>query len=263
MIKFNFNFTIGKRQRIIITSCLLSLGLLLINFIPIIFWLRYAGVLMIITAIFSLWSLWQGISKLKAFILLVLPLLFTLAVIGSYPLIIPFWLRLFSPLLFGLVFYALLLSQNIFNVSSTRTIPLYRVATTISFVITIVTATLLFNDMFSLELFFTWNGLIAFIISCLLSLQLLWTVEMEKIDKIVLTYSFGIALVMAEIAVVLSFWPISSPLAAVVLGTSLFIMVGIVVDSFREKLGRGAVWQYLAVEALTFIIALLFTSWTR
>src|SRR5438270_386128 len=109
------NLELTKRQKIVLASILMALGLLLaetINF----FFLRYKMVLAlgILSTAVSLWALWEGLSKLKAAILMILPVMFTIGV-GSFYFLLPFrWLtRLPVVFLFGLGFYFLLLSENV------------------------------------------------------------------------------------------------------------------------------------------------------
>lgn len=256
-----FKFQLSKREKIIITSITLSLGLLNFQFVPFLYMFWYIGLLTGLAYLLSLWSLWEGISKLKAGVLLILPTFFTLAFSGYYFLIIPLWLRITVSLLFGITFYTLLLSQNIFNVSSIRTIPLYRVSSTVAFVLTIFTATLLFNDLLSFQLLFIWNGILIFLLSFPLALQALWTVEMEGITMQILVYSLLISLIIGEVGMVLSFWPIYKPLASVILGVNLLVILNVVYDSLRAKLGRGEVMVGIGLNVLIFIIAFLFTSW--
>lgn len=259
MIKPKFGLT--KREKIIITSAVLSLGLLNFQFVPFIYMFWYIGTLTFLACLLSLWSLWEGLNKLKAAVLLILPTFFTLAFSGYYFLIIPLWLRIIISLLFGITFYCLLLSQNIFNVSSIRTIPLYRVSSTVAFVLTIFTATLLFNDLLSFQLLFIWNGIVVFLLSFPLVLQTLWTVEMEGVSLQILVYALLISLVMGEIGAVLSFWPIYKPLASVILGVHLLVILNIVYDSLRDKLSRGEAVTGIGLNALIFITAFFFTSW--
>lgn len=259
MIKLKFSLT--KREKIIITSIILSLGLLNFQFVPFILIFWYIGILTFAAFLLSLWSLWEGLNKLKAVVLLILPTFFTLAFSGYYFLIIPLWLRIIISLLFGITFYSLLLSQNIFNVSSIRTIPLYRVSSTVAFVLTIFTSTLLFNDLLSFNLLFIWNGLLIFALSFPLVLQTLWTVEMEGISRQMLVYSLLISLILGEVGAMLSFWPIYKPLASVILGVHLLVILNIVYDSLRDKLSRGEIMIGVGLNTLIFAIAFLFTSW--
>ncbi|MDP3758347.1 MAG: hypothetical protein Q8Q86_01380, partial [Candidatus Daviesbacteria bacterium] len=177
------NFNLNKRHKIIISSALLTIGLLSTQLVD--FNLRFwflAG-LAVLAYILSFWSLWEGLNLTKAFVLLILPTFFTAAVASFYFLLPVRWLtRLPVAFLFGLTFYLLLLAQNVFNVASLRTIPLYRAASTASFLFTLLSAFFIYVVIFALHLSAFWNGLIVLLVSFPLILQVLWTIAME--DKI-------------------------------------------------------------------------------
>ncbi len=259
----NMNLKIRKRQKIIIASFILSLGLLSTQLVP--FYLTYSFIagLAVLAFVLSIAALWEGLNRLKALVLMILPTLFTLAV-ASYYFLLPgrFLTRFSVAFLFGLIFYTLLLSQNVFNVASIRTIPLYRVASTTVFVLTLITAYLLFNVLFSLDLPFIGNGVGALLISFPLILQIIWSIEMEGLSGVVWVYSAILSLVVGEVALVLSFWPISNSMASLVLSTIMFITMGISTHTLRERLNRGMVIEYLAWGVLIFLVATLTTSWT-
>src|SRR5690348_3113360 len=113
---------LSKRQKIVIASVILTVGLLLTQTAGV-FFVRYRMVfgLSVLAALLSLWALWEGLTKVKAFILLILPFFFALGVASFYFLLPVRWLtRLPVLALFALSFYFLLLSQNVFNVAATR-----------------------------------------------------------------------------------------------------------------------------------------------
>ncbi len=266
MIKFDLNFGLDKRRKIIISSGILSLGLLSTRFVPIYLTNHFILGLTVLSYILTLWSLWEGMDKVKAAISMILPTFFTLAVVSFYFLLpIRFLTGFPVAFLFGVTFYTLLLSQNVFNVASMRTIPLYRAASTTVFVLTLLTAFLLFNVMFSFKMFFVWNGVWAFLISLPLILHVLWSIEMDKVSSLVITYSLLLSLVLGEAALALSFWPLfntSNNMASLMIATVLFVILGISTHALRDRLGRGVAWEYAVWGVAVFFIAVMTTSWT-
>lgn len=261
----NLNLSLGlnKRQRIILTAVVLSVGLLSTQLVPFYLTYRFIAGLTVFTCLLSLWALWEGMTKFKAVILMILPTLFTLSVASYYFLLPVRWLtRLPVAIIFGLAFYTLLLSQNVFNVAAMRTIPLYRVASTTIFILTLITAYLLFNVMFSLNLLFIWNGAIVFLLSLPLILQVVWTIEMGGLSSLLLVYSLALSLIMGEVAIALSFWPISKSMASLMLSTVLYITLGLSTHALKDRWSRGVVWEYLGWGILIFVIAIFTTSWT-
>ncbi len=260
------NLGLNKRQKIIATVILLSAVLLSMRLIPISFYIADRFYIILgfgaLAYILSLWSLWEGISLLKGIILLILPTFFAIAV-SSYYFLLPvrFAVRIPVAFGFGLIFYILLLSQNIFNVSSIRTIPLYRAASTAVLVLTLVTAFLLFNVIYSFDMLFIWNALIVALVTFPLSIYVLWSLEMERLDAVIITYAMIISLVIGELGLVLSFWPIFHPLASLVLATGLYISLGLTTHSLKDRLTREAVIEYLGWGLGVLIVAILSTSW--
>lgn len=256
--------SLQKRHKIILVSVFLSLGLVSTQLVPLYLTYRFIAGLAILAFFLSIWALWEGLTPLKALILTILPVLFTLGVAVYYFYVLPVrWLtRIPVTLFFGLIFYILLLSQNVFNVASVRTIPLYRVASTTVFVLTIITAFMLYSVMFAFNLIFFWNGLIVFLITFLLVIHVFWSLEMEGINSVIIMYSIVISLVIGELAVVISFWPILKPINSVILATGLYITLGICTQTLKEKLMAIDNWIFIGFGSVVFLIAIFTTSWT-
>lgn len=257
-------FDLTKRQKIIVASVLVTLGLLSTQLTDFNLRFRFLIGLSIFTYLVSLWALWEGINKIKAVVLLILPTFFTLG-LSSFYFILPIrWLtRLPVAFIFGLLFYLLLLSQNVFNVAAKRTIPLYRAASTSSMLFTILASFFIFSVLHAFNLLFFWNGLAATILSFPLILQVLWSVEMEdRLDPAIIAQSLFLALVMGEVALAFSFWPMGHIMWGIVVSTALYILLGLTTQDLRKKLNRRVVWEYLGIGMGVLLVALLTTSWT-
>lgn len=255
---------LSKRQKIILATIIITIGLIsteTINYIFISY--RFIIGLGMMAYFLSLWALWEGMTKQKAVLLLILPTLFTVAVASFYFLLPLRWLtRLPIALIFGLSFYSLLLSQNVFNVAATRTIPLYRAASTVSFLFTLITAFFLFNVVNGFDLPFYLNGVVVFFITFPLIFQILWTVGMEKIGTLILMYSFIISLIVGESALALSFWPLAPTIWSIFLSTLIYVLVAIVTEFMRDRLSKRLVLEYLGVGTIVLIFSFIVTSWT-
>ncbi|MDO8618722.1 MAG: hypothetical protein Q7R49_02120 [Candidatus Daviesbacteria bacterium] len=260
------NFNLNKRQKIIITSVLITLGLLsglLTNRLVIDLTLRFEFILTLgsLAYLLSLWSLWEGINKTKAVMLLILPVFYTMAVASFYYVLpIRWFTRLPVAIFFGLSFYLLLLAQNVFNVASLRTIPLYRAASTAGFVLTIFSGLCLFSVVEALNLPFYWNGVGVAIISFPLILQILWAIKIEDvISPVILAQSTILSLSLGELALALSFWPTSANIRsfaiASILTSAMYVLVGITTHHLRERLGKREVWEYLGYGSIVWVMA--------
>lgn len=250
---------IGKRQKIIIAAILLAFGLLATHSSAFLFMrTRMIIALGIGAYVISLWALWEGINRSKALILMILPVMFTVAVASFYFLLPIRWLtRLPEMLIFGFLFYSLLLAQNVFNVASIRTIPLYRAASTVSFLFTLVTAFLMYNVIYAFQMPFYWNALVVAIVSFPLVLQMLWTIKMESISIQIIIYSVVISLLIGEVGLVFSFWPAVSIIWSLFLASFLYIILAIITDYLRERLEQSNIIEYTGVGGVVIIACLL------
>ena len=268
------NLNITKRHKIIVTSILLTIGLLSTQLVNFNLRFKFLAGLGVLSCILSLWSLWEGIdepkgtfkslTKTKTIMLMILPTFFTVAVASFYFLLPVRWLtRLPVAVLFGLMFYLLLLAQNVFNVASIRTIPLFRAATTASFLFTLLAAFFLYNVIYAFNLLFMWNFVAVFLISFPLILQVLWSIEMEdKVSAATLTQSFILSLILGEIALAFSFWPTPTTIWSLSLASSMYVLVGLSTQTLKERVSKRVVWEYLVLGAGILLISLFVTSWT-
>jgi hypothetical protein len=263
--RISLGFAFTKRQKIIASSVVFMLGFLAATQRGNIVFGHYYLILAmgLLAYLLSLWSLWEEMTKLKAVVLMILPVFFSLGATGFYFTFreIQAITQIPMALILGFMFYALLLSQNVFNVAASRTIPLYRAASTSSFVFTLVTAFFLFGILFTLNLPFYWNFLITFLIALPLVLQSLWCVEMEEVSLTIIAYSIVLALLTAECALGLSFWPVQPTIWSLFLATSLYLSLGVMTESMRERLSRRVVWEYIGVGVVVITFAFLATSW--
>lgn len=257
------NLNLNKRQKIVVSTFLLTIGLLstqLVNFNLRFFFL---GGLAVFAYILSLWSLKEGINPTKAFMLMILPTFFAVAVASFYFLLPIRWLtRLPVAIMFGLSFYLLLLAQNVFNVASLRTIPLYRAASTASFLFTLLAAFFLFHVIFAFNLLYIWNGLVVALISFPLILQVLWTINMEDgIQGSLVVQSLILSLILGELALSFSFWPSPTTIWALSLSSAMYVLLGLTTHILRSRINRRVVWEYMGIGAVVLLVSFFATSW--
>lgn len=257
-------FNLTKRQKIIAVSVLVTIILLSTQLVNFNLRFRFLAGLTVLTYFLSLFALWEGLNKQKAIVLLILPTLFTLAVASFYFLLPIRWLtRLPVAFLFGLSFYSLMLSQNVFNVAAIRTIPLYRAASTVNLLFTLITAFFLFNVLYSLQFLFIWNGVVTVFISFPLILQALWSIEMEdKISLPLIFQSLILSLVLGELALSLSFWPLAPSIWSLALASSMYVLLGMTTLFLRARLTDRVVREFVLVSVIIGVITFLTSSWT-
>lgn len=258
------NLILTKRQKIIITSVLLTVGLLSTQLVDFNLRFKFIAGLSLLSLILSIWSLWEGLNITKALVLIILPVFFTAALSSFYFLLPVRWLtRLPIAASFGLMFYLLLLSQNVFNVAAIRTIPLYRAASTASFLFTLLSAFFIFNVIFAFNLLFLWNGLVVMLISFPLILQSFWIITMEdKFSSSIFAQSLILSFIMAEFALSFSFWPMPTTIWSLALSSLMYVLLGLTTQVLRERANKRVVWEYIGIGTIVLLVSFLATSWT-
>jgi len=255
----------SKEKRFIATSILLSLGFIGINFIQDPYRLFAIMGLTIATLILFIFSLWEGLGINPTLLSLILPPLFTLGV-GVFWFLIPSNIVLQLPVIFlyGAGIYLLARTENIFTVSSVKTIPLFRAGRWVGFVLTFVTAFLLYNAIISIKanIFLTCFGV--FVISLFIFLQGLWVSAIErkelKMEKIFL-YSFVFALFISQISALLYFWPVTVVVGSIFLTVGVYILLGLGQAQLEDRLFKQTVQEYLLIGIFVFVIMFLATNW--
>lgn len=266
--------SLTKRQKFVATSLVLALSSFLVQYTDVDY--RYLAIfgLSALTVLLSAWALRDGLTKSATLLTLVLPVFFTAGVqlfyLGvessnfylSLPEFLSQGIRGLFVLGYAVGFYALLLTGNIYNVATARTIQLLRAAHAVGFVLSLVTCFFLFNWILSLRLDFYVNTIGMAVISLPLFLQGFWSIELEhKLGREVLYLTSGLGLIVAEIAAVLSFWPITVPVGSLALTSIVYIGLGLGQAKLQQRLFEKTVREYLIVGLLVFFAMFLTARW--
>ena len=250
-----------KRQKFVLTALTLAVGLWGIHALPIALEWRYwlIALLVAVSAVGSGWALREGLSGIEWLTVILPPTLFTAGVGLFYILLPTHWLaRLIVVSLFAIGEYALLLTANIFSVAAIRTIALFRAAGAVGFVMTMLTGFLLYDSILSFREGWWLAAPIIMIVSGLLLLSALWSVEVEeKLSLKVIKYTIWLAILQGLMAVAISFWPVSLTVASLFLTTMLYIYLGISQHHFSQRLFSRTVWEYLTVGMVVLTTMLL------
>lgn len=264
-IKLRNSIALTKRGKFVLCVFLLSLGMysselasgtLLIIGLSI--------VLALLTDFFLFLILRQDISK-KSYIfpIFILPFFFTLSFSLFYSLVPA---RLITRVLLTVVFafgaYSLFLTQNIFTISTLRTINLLRSARIVSFVITIFVLFFMFNIIFSLRLPMYITPFLIGALSYLMCIQFLWSYSENKdTSREVNLFSGAIALMMTELAFGLSIWPVTAAIYAIFLTGIFYTYSGLSHAWLEKRLFKGILWEYVWVGILSVVFLLMFSKW--
>lgn len=255
---------ITRREKFLAATILLTIGLVATQLISFDQRLIMVVGLSVITYILSAWVLREDLEGVEWLTLLVLPTLYTAAVCLFYFLLPARWItRVPTALFYAIGMYAVLLTENIYNVSAERSIQLVRAAHSIGYLITLVTAFLFFNTLFALHLPFYFNALGAALITFPLSFQSLWSIVLTErsISSTIWFFAIGATIIIAELALVISLWPIRGVVAAVVLSAALYTLIGVGQQQLMERLFKTIIREFIIVIIIVFLLSLFATRW--
>lgn len=254
---------IDKRIRLVISVLILGLLMLfstLFNFDKAVI---FVPIFLIATYLLSYFSLLEGIKRISWFGLFLMPGVITIFFYLFYFLFPARWLtRLPFIFIYEVSIYAVLLCANIFNVGVEKNLQLYRAAFSINFFYQAVVSFLFYNVLFSLKYNFIVNMIGAGIWTFLLSLQLLWSIRLNRyLEKNVLDYSLFITLFMMQAVLIVSFIPSRTTVYALFLTASYYSVAGIIHHHIDEKLFKETVREYVSVWIFVLVITLLSLNW--
>ena len=253
----------SKRRRFILTSLILSLGLVAIQFIPSQY--RYISIasLGFMAILFSYWSLYEGLGFNMTLLTLILPVLFTQGV-GFFWFLLPAntYARIPIFILYGFGVYALFLTANIYTVSAIRTIALLRAARGVGFVLTLLTLFLIFDTILSFKWPIYYYVLAVIIISSPLFYQGFWSVELKKEFSFkTLKTTLVASLIIGEVALALFFWPVLIVVGSLFLTVTCYMLLGLGQAELEGRLFSQTVREYLLVGIAVFIGMFFATHW--
>ena len=253
----------SKRRKFVISSLILSLALLAIQYISIDFRFVAVFVFFVISFIVSAVALLDDLKGVEWFTIIPLPALYAASVALFYFLLPEGWMaRTFIMTLFGFGMYAIYLTCNIFSVAAVRTIQLLRAAHAVGFLLTLVTLLLFYNTIFSLKLHFWLNGIMTGIVTFPLVLSALWSVKLEeKISPTMWKQTGLLALGVFEVAMIISFLPLTVWVASIFLVTVIYVGLGLLQHEISERLFPQTLQEYLFVAVFVFLATLVVTKW--
>lgn len=253
----------SKRTRFVITSVILSVGFIGIQFLndQNRFWA--IGILGLLTFALFLWSLFENLKPNMTMITLILPVMFTLGV-GFFWFLLPsnIYAKIPIVIFYGLGIYVLSLTANIYSVASVRTIALLRAARGVGFVLTLLTSFLVFDAVLSLKTDIFYLMPAVFALSFPLYLQGFWSMELDtKFSKDLAIISIISSLITAELSAVLYFWPVTIVVGSLFLTVSFYMLLGLGQAKIDGRLFSSTVREHLVVGAVVFIAMILATRW--
>lgn len=252
-----------KRARFLLIAALLSLGVLMTQFVSLEWRYQAVAGLGVVSYLLAAWGLSDDLKGVEWLTLLILPTLYATSVALFYFLLPSHLLtRIAILVLFGVGMYALLLTENIFSVAAIRTIQLLRAAQAVGFLLTLLTAFFLIDTIFSFRLAAWLNSMLVIFSSFPLLLQGIWSATLEEqLSKKTFWYSLALALCLGELTFFISFWPVTIVVASLFLVTALYVGLGLTQHYFSERLFRDTIVEFLRIGVIVLIIIFLITRW--
>jgi hypothetical protein len=259
--KKKIEFTVDKRQKFVVAVLILTLGLFYTEFQFSRFGILVSFFLALLTDLFLFWGLHRDMKEKFSYEIFILPFFYSLS-FGLFCFLSPnFYYKVALAVIYAFGLYSLYLSQNIFIVSSTRTIALLSGARIVSFVLALVSFFLLTNVVFTLHLIIFPILLLILIYTCFLIYHLLWIYTLQKLDKYLLIWVAALSLCIIELAALLWFWPSKPAIIALFLTGFLYIVIGLSHIWFEKRFFKGVLWEYTWVGFVVVILLLAFSSW--
>lgn len=251
----------SKRQRFILAVVILSLGLFISEYILGKSAISIVFILSLLTVGFLFLTLREDLKDNFSPQVFILPFFYSLAV-GLFYLLVPARMvtRVGITSLYALGLYSLFLSENIFTVSSIRTIALLSGARTVSLVLTLLSFFFLSNVVFSFHINVLITLLLIFAYSFLIVLQSIWTYTLEKNPLSEIFWVLSLTFCLVEVAVFLWFRQGSPTVLALFLTAIFYVLIGLTQAWFEKRLFRGIILEYFWVTVVSFIFLILFTN---
>jgi len=257
-------FVIDKRQKFVLAVIILSLGLFFTEYQLTQWGLIVTLIMPFLTVAFLLWAVFDDLKENKLYQVIILPFIYTFA-FGFFYLLTPtsFIIRLLLTTIYAFGLYSLFLSQNIFVVSSSRTIQLLSGARIVSFVITLISYFFLTNIVFSFHIVVFPVIVAIALYSYFLIYHSLWTYSLQKYSQPLIMWVSALTACIIEVASLVWFWPTNPTVTALFLTGFFYAIVGLSHIWFEKRFFKGILWEYVWVGTIVFFVLLLFTSWGK
>ncbi len=254
------SFSIDKRQKFVISVVILTIGLIYTEFQFYSAGILVPFILAVLTDVFLFWSIYKDIKERRVYEIFILPFLYSLA-FGLFCLLTPnFMYRVVLAIVYAFGLYSLFLSQNIFVVSSTRTIALLSGARIVSSVVTLISFFLLTNVVFTLHLVIFPVLILVLIYTYLLFYHSLWTYTLQKITQPLAIWVSALTMCIIELTAIMWFWRSKPPIIALFLTGFFYIVAGLSHIWFEKRFFKGILWEYAWVGFVVIFVLIVFSG---
>ena len=252
-----------RRQKFVLASIILALGLVGTQLVPLDWRPMSLFAFALMAYILAAWSMFDNLDGVEWLTIVPMPSFYGLSVAAFYFLLPEsWWARTLILAIFALGMYALFLAGNIFTIAKVRSIQLLKAAQATLFFFCLIAALLAFNTLFSLGLWFVWNGLIAGVIATLLSYSFYWSIRLEKnLGREVRALTLRTGTTLGLLAAILSLFPANLWPVSLLLMTGMYTLMGLSQSVLEEKLFTNTIREYAAVFVGVTIVFFIVLPW--
>lgn len=260
---FKLFVQIEKRRRFIISTILLTVLMIVSTYFSFEEASFFVVPIIVLVYFFTYFSILEGITKKEWLTLFIPPLYFSVVFYLFYFFLPQRWLaRAPFAVLYSVSIYALLLTQNIFNVGVEKSLQLFRAAFSINYLFLTLTMFLATSLLFSLRLLFAVNSVLIFIMSLPLALHFVWSINpQEHIERSVWKHAVVVSVILAQAVLVFSFVPITPSVFSLIVTALFYSLCGLLSAHLTSRLFRERIREYLFVLGAVFVITLLTVKW--
>jgi len=254
---------VPKRIRIIVATLFSTLLLAGSTFFPFSeTWFIFISLFVFVLYGVIYLAIYEGIDGVERYTLFIMPIFYAIALYLFYSLLPVRWLTRIPYLaLFSLGFYAILLSTNILNVGVEKSLQLYRAAFSVNYLSQTFAFFLYTLAILSLRLPVILSTPLIAVASSLLSLQLLWSVHLEReISRKVVNMSLLVGVLILEAGILASFLPVKTNVRTLLLVSTYFSITGILYHYLDNRLFKNIVREYVIVMLVTLVITLFLSQ---
>ncbi len=255
---------IPKRIRVVSATFLVTFLFFLTTFLPFqSSWYWVIPLLLICAYISIYFAVFEGIDGVELYMLFSPSLMLIIALYLFYFLLPVRWLtRLPLTILFGFLYYATLLTANIFNIGVEKSLPLFRAASSVNYFIQTCIIFLFSLVILTARQYFYFNGITIALVSLPIVIQLFWTVDPKaEYDRHIGWYGLVVSIVMLQSSILLAFLPIKPNIAALMYTTIFYCLSGIFSQHLDQRLFPNVVREYVFVFLFVVVILLFSLQW--
>lgn len=248
-----------RREKFVIFSILLSIALLLVQYVSL-EW-RYLAIFLfaIISYFMSAFTLSDDLQWYEWLTILPLPTMFTASMSLFYFLLPENILsKFFILFIFGIGIYAIYLTANIYSVAKGRTIQLLYAAHAIGMFFTLIISLLFTNTIFSLKLVFFLNAILVALVHYPLFLMFLWSINLPNhLSRELFFYSLIGTILITEFSLLMSLIPFPVWYSSLFIMVFLYICLGVMQSYLKGRLFRRTTQEYSLVAIFVVMLFII------